>query len=146
MDRKDEEVEKEYAPKGMFPEDDEEDLRTTPKPLHLLEALDLLRTGENHDHAYTRHEAALEALPSLIRNRPDDLADVAVSLALELLRMEDKFNIEGFNTKRESAIRTLLVQESLSVGQTLIEQLFEESGLTDKLLVLASLCLDALGS
>ncbi len=120
-------------------EDDEEDLRTTPKPLHLLEALDLLRTGENHDHAFARHEAALEALPSLIQKRPDDLADVAVSLVLELLRMEDKFNIEGFNTKRESAIRTLLVQESLSVGQTLIEQLFEESGLTDKLLVLASL-------
>ena len=120
-------------------EDDEEDLRTTPQPLHLLEALDLLRTGENHDHAFARHEAALEALPSLIQKRPDDLADVAVSLVLELLRMEDKFNIEGFNTKRESAIRTLLIEESLSVGQTLIEQLFEESGLTDKLLVLASL-------
>ena len=125
-------------------EDDEEDLRTTPKPLHLLEALDLLRTGDNHDYAFTRHEAALEALPSLIRNRPDDLVDVAVSLVLELLRMEDKFNIEDFNTKRESAIRTLLVEESLSVGQTLIEQLFEESGLADKLLILASLQSSAL--
>lgn len=120
-------------------EDDEEDLRETPRPLHLLEALDLLRTGENHDHAFTRHEAALEALPSLIRKRPDDLADVAVSLALELLRMEDKFNIDDFNTKRESAIRTLLVEEPLSVGQALIEQLFEESGLADKLSILASL-------
>lgn len=120
-------------------EDDEEDLRTTPKPLHLLEALDLLRTGENHDHAFTRHEAALEALPSLIRKRPDDLADVAISLVLELLRMEDKFNIEDFNTKRESAIRTLLVEESLSVGQSLIEQLFEEGGLADRLLIISSL-------
>jgi len=120
-------------------EDDEEDLRTTPKPLHLLEALDLLRTGENHDHAFTRHEAALEVLPSLIRKRPDDLADVAISLVLELLRMEDKFNIEDFNTKRESAIRTLLVEESLSVGQSLIEQLFEEGGLADRLLIISSL-------
>ena len=120
-------------------EDDEEDLRETPRPLHLLEALDLLRTGDNHDHAFTRHEAALEALPSLIRKRPDDLADVAVSLALELLRMEDKFNIDDFNVKRESAIRTLLVEEPLSVGQALIEQLFEESGLADKLSILASL-------
>jgi len=120
-------------------EDDEEDLRTTPKPLHLLEALDLLRTGENHDHAFTRHEAALEALPSLIRKRPDDLADVAVSLVLELLRMEDKFNIEDFGLKRESAIRSLLVEESLSVGQSLIEQLFEEGGLADRLLMISSL-------
>mmetsp|Transcript_12775 Transcript_12775/g.26416 ORF Transcript_12775/g.26416 Transcript_12775/m.26416 type:complete len:419 (-) Transcript_12775:1478-2734(-) len=120
-------------------EDDEEDLRTTPKPLHLLEALDLLRTGENHDHAFTRHEAALEALPSLIRKRSDDLADVAVSLVLELLRMEDKFNIEDFNTKRESAIRTLVVEESLLVGRSLIEQLFEEGGLADRLLIISSL-------
>jgi len=120
-------------------EDDEEDLRETPKPLHLLEALDLLRTGENHDHAFTRHEAALETLPSLIRTRPDNLADVAVSLALELLRMEDKFNIDKFNTKRETAIRALLVEEPLSVGQTLIEQLFGESGLSDRLSIIASL-------
>lgn len=120
-------------------EDDEEDLRETPRPLHLLQALDFLRTGENHDHALTRHESCLEALPSLIRKRPDDLADVAVSMALELLRMEDKFNIDDFNKKREFAIRTLLVEEPLSVGQTLIEQLFEESGLLDKLSILSSL-------
>lgn len=120
-------------------EDDEEDLRTTQKPLHLLEALDLLRTGENHDHGFTRHEAALEALPSLIRNRPDDLADVAVSLASELLRMEDKFNIKDFGLKRESAIRSLLVEESLAVGQSLIEQLFEEGGLADRLLIISTL-------
>jgi hypothetical protein len=120
-------------------EDDEEDLRETPKPLQLLEALELLRTGENHDQIYNRHEVALETLQSLIRKRPDDLADVAVSLALELLRMEDKFNIENFNTNRESAIRALLVEESFSVGHALIQQLFEESGLADKLLILASL-------
>eukprot|EP00536_Pseudo-nitzschia_multiseries_P008741 jgi/Psemu1/241477/estExt_Genewise1.C_2280038 len=120
-------------------EDDEEDLRQTPRPLHLLEALDLLRTGDNHDHAYSRHEAALDALPGLIRTQPDDLGDVAVSLALQLLRMEDKFDIENFGFKREAAMRALLVEEPMSVGQTLIEQLFEESGLSDKLTIIACL-------
>ena len=120
-------------------EDDEEDLRETPRPLHLLEALELLRTGENHDHAYTRHEAALDALPDLIRTRPDDLKDVAVSLVLQLLRMEDKFNIHQFNAKREIAIRALIFEEPMSVGQVLIEQLFEECGLMDRLSILAAL-------
>jgi len=120
-------------------EDDEEDLRETPRPLHLLEALDLLRTGDNHDHAYSRHEAALDALQTLIRARPDDLNDVAVSLVLQLLRMEDKFNIENFNSKRETAIRALLVEEPMPVGQTLVEQLFEESGLADRLTIIACL-------
>ena len=120
-------------------EDDEEDLRATPRPLRLLDCLDLLRTGENHDHVLARHETALEELPSLIRNRPDDLADVAVSLTFELLRMENKFDISDFDTKREFVISTLLIEEPFLVGKTLTEQLFEESGLVDKLSILNSL-------
>jgi hypothetical protein len=131
------EFEDELTPYDL--EDDEDDLRETPRPLHLLEALELLRTGENHDHAYTRHEAALDALPDLIRSRPDDLKDVAVSLVLQLLRMEDKFNIRQFNAKRETAISALIFEEPMSVGQVLIEQLFEECGLMDRLSILAAL-------
>jgi len=120
-------------------EDDEDDLRETPRPLHLIDALELLRTGENHDHAYSRHEAALDTLPSLIRSRPDNLKDVAVSLVLQLLRMEDKFNIHQFNAKRETAIRALVLDEPILVGQVLITQLFEEGGLSDRLCILAVL-------
>lgn len=120
-------------------QDDEEDLMETPKPLHLLEALDLLRTGESHDKAYSRHEAALNALTDLIRSRPDNLPDVSVSLALELVRMENKFNMVGFTSKRDSALRALLVQEPVSVGQALINEIFEDHGLSDRLNILAAL-------
>jgi len=131
------EFENELIPYAL--EDDEDDLRETPRPLHLIEALELLRTGENHDHAYSRHEAALDTLPSLIRTRPDNLKDVAVSLVLQLLRMEDKFNIHQFNAKRETAIRALILDEPILVGQVLITQLFEEGGLSDRLSILAVL-------
>jgi hypothetical protein len=124
--------------------DDEEDLAETPKPLQLLEALDYLRTGENHDHAYTRHQAALNALPDLIRSRPHDLLDAAVSIALQLLRMENKFNMDDFHQKRQKSVVALLVEEPPSVGSSLIEQLFEDGGLGDRLNILSGLQVAAL--
>jgi hypothetical protein len=120
-------------------QDDEDDLLETPRPLHLLEALDLLRTGESHENAYSRHEAALNALTELIRSRPDNLPDISVSLALELVRMENKFNMDGFTSNRDSALRALLVQEPVSVGQALIKEIFEDHGLSNRLNILAAL-------
>ena len=120
-------------------DDDEDDLRETPRPLHLLEALELLRTGDNHDHAYSRHEIALDTLPSLICARPDNLKDVAISLVLQLLRMEDKFNIHHFKIKRETAIQALIIDSPVLVGQVVITQLFEEGGLADRLSILSCL-------
>ncbi|KAG7349820.1 telomere length regulation protein [Nitzschia inconspicua] len=119
--------------------DDEEDLKETPLPMDLVEALALLRTSENDDHAFSSHEASLTALPELIRSRPDDLPDIAVSIALELLRIEDKFNMEKFDLKRQSAILALLVEEPVNVGSTLVEQLFEDSGLGDRLNIMSAL-------
>jgi hypothetical protein len=127
---------------GLIPydlDDAEDDLAETQKPLHLLEALDLLRTAENHDHAYSRHETALQSLPDLIRKRPDDLPDVAVSLVLQLLRMENKFNIAGFAERKHESILALTIQEPLLVGQRLIEELFHDGGLSDRLNILAAL-------
>jgi hypothetical protein len=105
----------------------------------LIEALDLLRTGENNDNAYSRHEAALSAIPGLIRSRPDDLPDVAVSLALQLLRSENKFNMTEFESKRDAGMGALLVEEPVSVGQALIEELFGDGGLADRLVILGAL-------
>ncbi|KAL3909634.1 MAG: hypothetical protein SGILL_008011 [Bacillariaceae sp.] len=120
-------------------EDDEQDLAETPKPLRLLEALELLRTPESHDHAYTRHEAALDALPELVRSCPDDLPDVAVSMAIQLLQMEDKFGLDDFCLKRQRGLLALLVEEPVSVGSSLIEHLFKDSALSDRLNVLSAL-------
>jgi hypothetical protein len=75
----------------------------------------------------------------LIRKRPDDLPDAAVSLTLQLLRMENKFNIAGFAERKHESVVALTVQEPLVVGQRLVEELFKDGGLSDRLNMLAAL-------
>jgi hypothetical protein len=114
-------------------DDDEEDLMETPKPLHLLRALELLRTGENDEHAHSNHETALRALSELVRKRPDDLPDVAISLVLQLIRMEDKFGVVDFLKLRQQSIVALCVMEPVVVGKQLTEEAFNEYPLSDRL-------------
>jgi hypothetical protein len=120
-------------------DDDEEDLRETARPLYLHECIELLRTAETEDNASSSHQAALKELPALVRSRPVDLPDISESLAIELLRMENKFNMENFAEMLLSSIISLAVEDPLSVGQTLIAQLFQEGSLFNRLTALSSL-------
>jgi len=120
-------------------DDPEEDLVETERPYNLLEALELIRTVESDEHAYSNHETGLKYLPELIQSRPDNLPDVAVSLLLSLLKMENKFNIENFLEMRQKAITSLVIQEPRLVGETMIDELFKESGLSDRLNILVAL-------
>jgi hypothetical protein len=120
-------------------DDDEEDLRETARPLYLHQCIELLRTAETEDNAFSSHEAALKELPALVRSRPVDLPDISESLAIELLRMENKFNIEHFSDMLLSSIISLAVEDPLSVGQTLVAQLFQEGSLFNRLTALTSL-------
>jgi hypothetical protein len=120
-------------------EDDEEDLRETPRPLSLTECLTFLRAVETEETAYSQHEAGLQEVSSLVRSRPVDLPDLAVPLAVQLLRMENKFNLPNFAKMRHTALCSLTVQEPMLVGQRLIVELYEDSGLSDRLNVLAAL-------
>jgi hypothetical protein len=119
-------------------DDDEEDLRETARPLYLQECIELLRTAETEENAFSSHEAALKELPALVRSHPVDLPDISESLAIELLRMENKFNIERFSVLLSSII-SLAVEDPLSVGQTLVAQLFQEGSLFNRLTALTSL-------
>lgn len=53
--------------------------------------------------------------------------------------MEDKFNLDDFDLKRQRSILALLVEEPSSVGSVLIEQLFVDAGLRDRLTILSGL-------
>ena len=107
--------------------------------LALLDALELIRTIESDEHAYSNHETGLKYLPELIQSRPDNLPDVAVSLLLSLLKMENKFNIEDFLKMRQRAVTCLVIQEPRIVGEAMIDELFKDSGLSDRLNILAAL-------
>jgi len=122
-------------------EDDEEDLAETPKPYYLRDCLELLRTSETDDHAYSKQKTALKHLPQLIqgKDKPADLPDLAVPLALELMRMEDKFNIEDFTDSKLISAIALATEEPLAVGQRLILLLWEDIAFADRLNVLTVL-------
>ena len=122
-------------------EDDEEDLMETPRPRYLRDCLELLRTPETDDHACSKQESALEYLPQLLQGeaKPADLPDLAVPLALELMRMEDKFGIKNFSERKLISVISLTSEEPLSVGQRLILLLWEDIAFMDRLDVLTVL-------
>lgn len=127
----------EFQPYGL--DDNEEDLRETARPTYLRDCLDLLRTPESEDFARSHHEAALQGLPGLVRVRPMDLVDVAPSLAMQVLRMENKFNFDGFDDMITSCLVALVVEQPMSVGETLIDEIFRDGSLADRLKALDSL-------
>ena len=119
--------------------DDEEDLADTAKPRFLSDCLDLLRTPETDEHASSRHETGLAELSRLVRSRPMDLPDMAATIAFELVHMENKFDIQGFGESVSTSLRSLAVEEPLLVGETLIQEVFQDVGLSDRLCALRAL-------
>lgn len=126
-----------FQPYGL--DDDEDDLRPTPRPTYLRDALDLLRTPESEDFARSHHETALLELPVLVRARPMDLVDVAPSLAMQVLRMENKFNLENFGDLVASCLVALTVAQPVSVAESLIAEIFRDGSLSDRLKALGAL-------
>jgi len=121
--------------------DDEEDLRVIKRPYYLRECLSLLRCTENDTDAFSQHEAALHALPSLVRSKPPDLADLAVPLAKNLLHFENKFDMEKFDEYKREAIISLVVLEPVSVSDCFIrDHLFSSISTGTRLEILDVLC------
>lgn len=53
--------------------------------------------------------------------------------------MENKFNIESFSDMISESLCSLTAEEPISVGQTLIAELFQDGSLSDRLNVLRAL-------
>lgn len=122
-------------------EDDEEDIRETKRPRYLRDCLALLRAQDSDKSSRSKHESALKWLPRILQHKekPTDLPDLAVPLALELMRMENKFNLENFEDDKLVSVISLTVQEPLAVGQRLILLLWEDIAFMDRLDVLTVL-------
>jgi Telomere length regulation protein len=121
-------------------DDDEEDLRPTPRPLYLRDCLLLFRIDEKDEKALSQLETALQEVGPLVRTKPMDLHDLAVPLTKELLRVQDLFNIDNFVGLRMDGMVALAVHEPIPVGDHVINQLFDgECGLTDRLDILHTL-------
>jgi hypothetical protein len=120
-------------------EDDREDLRTAQRPLYLSECLDYLRSSETDDNEYDRHQIALQDISRLARTRPADLKDYGPELARTVLRLENKYNMENFTKLVSESLHALVVEDPIAVGVYLIEELFEDGSLRDRLTILHAL-------
>jgi hypothetical protein len=121
-------------------DDDEDDLRPTPRPLYLRDCLLLFRILENDEKALSQLQTALQEVGPLVRTNPMDLHDLAVPLTAELLRVKDPFNIDNFVELRMDGMVALAVHEPILVGDHVINKLFDgEYGLTDRLDILHTL-------
>jgi hypothetical protein len=105
-------------------DDSEDDLAGVTSPRYLTECLELLRTPESDSLAYHKHKTALLSLPDLVRSRPIDLVDVGESLARELLRMENKFSLDNFETSVSVSVVALLVMDPCSIGSAVVHEVF----------------------
>ena len=120
--------------------DDEEDLRETAVPLYLRECLDMLRTPDSNEMAFSRQETGLSALSSLVRSNPPDLPDLTVPLCKSVLCLENKTDLPDFNTKLASSLLSLTVMQPILAGEYLITEFFEgDCGLFIRLLILSTL-------
>ena len=120
-------------------DDDQEDLRETPRPLYLSECLDYLRTPDTDEHVFSRHETVLKELSRLVRSRPADLVDLGPELARSVLRLENKFSMDSFTELVSESLCSLTVEDPLAVGTNLIAEMFQDGSLTDRLMVLHAL-------
>jgi hypothetical protein len=120
-------------------EDDEEDLREAPRPLYLRDCMDLILTPETEANAVSCHETALQEISRLVRSRPVDLMDVGPELARRLLRMENKFDLNRFAEMVADSLCSLAVEEPVSVGNTLIAELFQDGHLAGRIRTLKAL-------
>lgn len=126
-----------FAPYDL--EDDWHDMGKTPLPFYLSECLDYLRTPDNDENIFSRHETGLRELSRLARARPSDLHDLGPELARNVLHFENKFDMEGFPDMVSEALCSLTIGEPIGVGKTLIAEMFQDASLSNRLVALRAL-------
>jgi len=104
--------------------DDEEDLRPFSKPVYLRECLDYLRASNEDDQAKYMHEVGLEEISKLVRASPPDLLDIAESLTVELLHVENKYNLDSFTKLRLEGLCSLAACAPIATIPCLQKEIF----------------------
>lgn len=66
------------------------------QPVYLRKSLELLRVYDTKPEAFESHRSALISIPKIVSSRPVDGHEVCPPLILELLRIQNAFNMEVF--------------------------------------------------
>jgi Telomere length regulation protein len=119
--------------------DDQEDLLQVQLPLYLSECLDCFRSSESDENGLLKIEVALKSVSELVRSAPADLQDFGPEIARSVLRLENKSNLDNFEELSAEALCSLVVMDPLAVGTNLIEEVFQDCSLGDRLAALTAL-------
>ncbi|KAG6832422.1 hypothetical protein H0H87_001582 [Tephrocybe sp. NHM501043] len=107
--------------------------KKVPRPVYLAQLGDLLRnTGgaksTNEPHDADKIEMALNYAEELIRKKRNygtELEENAVNLVYALIGLQDNYEIDGFDQKRQDALNALIACCPRKAALTLIEEFFK---------------------
>jgi len=113
-------------------DDDLSDVKAMQMPRYLRECIVALNSDEPDIL-----EAALRTLPNLIRQHPDELDEVSVTLASVLLHLRDEYSLADFHSLRLSALTALVVHSTPTVVSFLTTEFYKSNyGLNQRLDIL----------
>ena len=107
---------------------------------YLRVCLELLLASDADKDAHDKQLAALKSVPRIVLTNPVDACDVCGPLLRELLRLNNNFNMEEFDTLRDCAVQSLLVTYPEIAAPVLAWAVEEESfSISMRIFAIASL-------
>jgi Telomere length regulation protein len=105
-------------------ENPEENVALTP---YLRVCLELLLCSDSDKDAHDKVLSSLLSIPRVVATRPADAADVCGPLVKELLRLNNSYNTDQFESLRSDALQSLLVAYPLQAVPIMQGALEDES-------------------
>ena len=94
------------------PDDGQTARKSVGAPVYLRECLRMMRATDERDEV----QMALHAAERIVRSNPDDLCDVALEMALQLLHLRDDLCVDQFDVCRYRTMVALVAMQPLAVG------------------------------
>ncbi|KAI0747877.1 telomeric DNA binding protein [Daedaleopsis nitida] len=127
-------------------------VKKVPRPVYLAQLGEMVRSsgglqGGNEQDTATKNEVALDVAEELIRRKSgygSELEENAVNLVYGFVGLQDNYDLDGFDQKRQAALNALVACCPRKAAPTIIEQFFTNQYSTDQRFVMLNAL--ALGS
>ncbi|RPD65882.1 hypothetical protein L226DRAFT_500049 [Lentinus tigrinus ALCF2SS1-7] len=119
-------------------------VKKVPRPVYLAQLGEMVRSsgglqGGNEQDTATKIEVALDVAEELIRRKSGygtELEENAVNLVYGFIGLQDNYDLEGFDQKRQAALDALVACCPRKAAPTIIEQFFTNQYSTDQRFVM----------
>ncbi|OSD02819.1 hypothetical protein PYCCODRAFT_1435097 [Trametes coccinea BRFM310] len=119
-------------------------VKKVPRPVYLAQLGELIRPtsgvqGGDEQLTATKIEVALEVAEELIRRKSgygSELEENAVNLVYGLIALQDNYDLDGFDQKRQAALNALVACCPRKAAPSIIEEFFRNQYSTDQRFVM----------